>query len=132
MSTACPPCPRARKRATRVESLYLEHSALYSGVQVRWKRLKLPQAGFRAQQLLLSRISISPAAQSMGSMGSLITAVTNPCNHAASRPKWAQALGMQQALAQAGSGLPNYCHHESRQPCRIPPQGERALISPSY
>ena len=43
--------------------------------------------------LSLSRISISLAAQSMGIMGALITAITNPCNHAASRPKGIRDLG---------------------------------------
>lgn len=53
----------------------------------------LSQDGSRAPELLLSRISISLAAQSMGSVGALITASTNPCSHAASHPKGREPSG---------------------------------------
>ena len=119
-----PASHRARKRATRAEYLYQERSALYSGGRACWKRQPLSHAGFKARQLLLSRISISLAAQSMGSMGALITASTNPSNHAAPRPKGARALGNCRSLPcspntfllllQMELGLSDNCHHESK------------------
>ena len=73
-----PPFSRARKREARAESPDQVRSVLYSGGRANWKRQPLSQAGFRARKLLLSRISISLAAESMRSMGALITASTNP------------------------------------------------------
>jgi len=99
-----PQCLRARKPATCAESQYRKRSALYSGGRARWKRQMLPQAGSRAPGLLLSRISISLAPQSMGSMGALITAITNPCNHAASRPKGREPSGSNRHYPKSNPG----------------------------
>jgi len=58
-----------------------------------WELTDIATGRIKAPELLLSRVSNSLAAQSTGSMGALMTAITNPRNHAPSRPKGARALG---------------------------------------
>lgn len=118
-----PANPRARERAARAESPYQERSLLYPGDRSRWKQQTLPQARDRAHELLLSRISNSLATQSMGYMGALITAITNPRNHAPYRPKGARALGERQKSqkTEQGSRIPvimNPCNHAPSRPQR--------------
>ena len=61
-------------------------------------------SGIQARKLLLSLISISLAAESMRSMGALITASTNPRQPCPIPPQGARALGRKrQTLAQAGT-----------------------------
>lgn len=74
--------PRALKRAARAESLA---SRAFCAV-LRW-----------ASPLETTNTGTS------WNEGSLITAITNPRNHAASRPKGGRALGRRQALSQAGT-----------------------------
>ncbi|HOU61691.1 MAG TPA: hypothetical protein PK105_07975 [Rectinema sp.] len=82
----------ARENGQRAESPDQERSSLHSGGRA-LERQTLPHARTRVPELLLSRISINLAAQSIGSMGALITSIMNPGNHAASCPIGSEPLG---------------------------------------
>jgi len=61
-------------------------------------------------------------------MGALITAITNPRNHAALRPKGREPSGNDRHCPKPEPGHPDYFQHESTQPCRISaPQGRKPL-----
>ena len=69
--------------------------------------------------------------------GSLITAITNPGNHAASRPTGARALGKRQTLPQAGTRAPELLlsripgNHAPSRPTRGASPRETTDINPS-
>ena len=56
----------------------------------------------------------------MGSMGALIAAITNPGNHAPSRPKGREPSGSDRHYPSLEPRLHHHFYHESRQPCSIP------------